>query len=165
MSEQSVEQIVELDLGVVPEAAVSGALLVEDERSTFLAFNAMSETDEPSPYGGFMFKNAGIALVQFSGCSITKFGYPNDEAYWGIPKYRDCGYGIYEVKNSNWVKELTDLNRYSFPNTPDNNSSRHFLFMFHDSTFECIAEDLILEVFTEPRSEVFERIRKRLFRG
>ena len=38
---------------------------------------------------------------------------------------------------------------------------KHFLFTFHDDTFECLADDLTLEVVSEPYSVIFERIRRR----
>jgi hypothetical protein len=93
------ESIVELNLGCRPEAAVSGAVLVQTELSTFLTFNAMRKTDRVGPYGHYM-EDAGIALVEFPSCAITKFGYPNDEGWSGIPRTAGLSYGIYEVRNS-----------------------------------------------------------------
>jgi hypothetical protein len=40
---------------------------------------------------------------------------------------------------------------------------KHFLFTFHDDTFECLADDLTLEVVNEPYDVTFERIRRRAF--
>ena len=67
------------------------------------------------------------------------------------------------MRNSSWIKEVVRLNRYQFPNTKDDYVSRHFLFAFHDDTFECLADDLSLEVLNEPYSVIFERIRRRAF--
>ncbi len=151
------EQIIELDLGCRPEAAVSGGLLVSSEYSTFLTFNAVRPTGD-----GSSMESAGHAVVEFPLCTITKFGYPNDEARWGIPRYQATSYGIYEVKNSEWIPEIVRLNRYHFPDTPDDTTSRHFLIAFHDSTFECLADDIKIELTTEPYEQVFERISARL---
>ncbi len=41
--DQDIDQLVELSLGFYPEAAVSGALLLQSETSTFLLFNAMKD--------------------------------------------------------------------------------------------------------------------------
>jgi hypothetical protein len=155
------EHIVELNLGITPEAAVSGAVLIQTELSTFLTFNAIRPTDRPFPHGGFYTETAGIALLEFVGCSITKFGYPNDEAWNGIPRTRGLGYGMYEVENSQWKHDLVKLNKHSFPKT-ENWNGRHFLILFHDSSFECIATDLKLEVTKEPYPEVFQRITSRI---
>ncbi len=151
------ERVIELDLGCRPEPAVSGAVLVSSEYSTFLTFNAV-RLNEDGP--GLV--SLGHAVVEFHHCSITKFGYPNDEARWGIPRYQVTSYGIYEVKNSEWIPEIVRLNRYRFPDTPEDTSTRHFLFAFHDSTFECLAGDMKLELTTEPYEQVFARISARL---
>ena len=156
------ETIIELELGCRPEAAISGAVLVQTERSAFLTFNAMRPTDRVSPYGGHYVEEAGIALVEFPTCAITKFGYPNDEAWNGIPRTRGLGYGIFEVLNSGWIRELTELNRHSFPKTAENTTSRHFLFLFHDSSFECIASVMKLEIIPRPYANVFARITDRV---
>lgn len=155
----SIEQIVELNLGCTPEAAVSGAVLVQTERSTFLTFNAMKQTNRPGPQDGCHRENAGTAVVEFRLCSVTKFGYPNDEAWSGIPRTRGKSYGIFEVLNSGWKEEIDRLNRYSFPNPKgEGRRGRHFLILFHDSSFECIAEDLKLEMFNGPYDQIFARI-------
>jgi hypothetical protein len=158
------DDIIELDLGVRPEAAVSGAVCLQTEAGTFLTFNAMRPTDRMSPYGWLYMEDAGTAVVEFKHCSVSRFGYPNDEARWGIPQYKGVSYGIYEVRNSTWIKEVVRLNQYSFPDTNDDFLCRHFLFTFHDNTFECLAEDLSLEIVNEPYEVIFERIRRRAFR-
>jgi hypothetical protein len=156
-----IETITELNLGCTPEAAVSGAVLVQTERSTFLTFSAMRVTDRVGPYGRYK-EDAGIALVEFPLCAITKFGYPNDEAWSGIPRTKDLVYGIFEVHNSEWIRELTELNRFSFPKTKEDTASRHFLFLFHDSSFECIADSVKLELLPRPYANVFDRIKQRV---
>jgi hypothetical protein len=155
------DDIVELDLGVRPEAAVSGAVCLQSEAGTFLTFNAMRPTERMSPYGGPYLEDAGIAIVEFKRCIVSRFGYPNDEARWGIPQYKDVSYGIYEVKDSSWIKEVVRLNRYRFPETTDDYVRRHFLFAFHDDTFECLADDLTLEVVKAPYQGIFDRIVRR----
>ena len=68
------ERAYPIDVGFVPEAAISGGVLLQSEYSTFLIFNAMKRT----PGGQFEFEDAGLAVCEFVGCTITKFGYPND---------------------------------------------------------------------------------------
>jgi hypothetical protein len=70
----AIDKVVWLDFGIVPEAAISGAMLFQDEYRAFLAFNAV----RPMPDG--MRRQAGLAIVELQGCGTTKFGYPNDEA-------------------------------------------------------------------------------------
>ena len=109
-------------------------------------------------------EDAGTAVVEFKRCLLSRFGYPNDEARWGIPQYQDVSYGIYEVRNSTWINEVVRLNRFRFPATTDDYVRKHFLFAFHDDTFECLADDLSLVVVNEPYGVIFERIRQRAFR-
>ena len=151
------EEIVELDLGVSPEAAVSGAVCLRTEAGTFLTFNAVRLTGRTSPYAEYM-DDARTAVVAFTRCLVSRFGYPNDEARWGIPRYKDVSYGIYEVRNSTWIGEVVRLNRYRFPETKDDDVRRHFLFAFHDDMFECLADDLSREVVDEPYDRIVERI-------
>lgn len=153
------EKIEELNLGFGPEAAVSGAVLLQSEYTTFLTFNAMKETDRAHPRGGFYRDNAGTAVLEFVNCLISKFGYPNDEATFGIPKYKDLdlAYDICEVTNSEWIRELEVLNSFQFPGT-DYSNCRHFLIFFHDSTFECIAKDMLTSISSKPYAETMAEL-------
>lgn len=155
------DQVIELKLDCVPEASVSGALLLQTEYSTYLTFNAMREqTDE-------QYVDVGHAVVEFFRCIRTQFGHPNDEALPGHPLYVDgldqFAYGIFEVLNSSWIREIERQNRVHFPNATDwAVGLRHFIFTFHDSTFECVAQDFKLEVTDELYEQIFARISKRI---
>jgi hypothetical protein len=151
------EDVIELKLGFVPEAAVSGAFLIQDEYRTFLTFNAMKQEVD----GAFL--DAGTAIIELVRCSTTKFGYPNDEALEGHPLYRKGlrSYSLFEVVNSNWIAEQERQNRVNFPDRTDMRWKRHFIFTFHDSTFECLAADIRLEVSSEPFDQILQRLSKR----
>ncbi|MEM1370059.1 MAG: hypothetical protein AAGG02_19055 [Cyanobacteria bacterium P01_H01_bin.15] len=159
------ERLVIHDIGVVPEAAISGAALVQTESSAYLTFNAMRDTDRPSPYGGFYREDAGTAIIELVGCSITKFGYPNDEAWSAIPRYSETdAHGVYEVENSDWLIELAELNRHGFPETKEW-PGHHFVFLFHDSSFECICRELKVEVSQEKFLYIWQRLTSRVLEG
>jgi hypothetical protein len=151
------DEIVELDLGVEPNASVSGAVVLQTENMTILTFIAASEP----PVGQYL-EHDKTAIVEFQRCLLTRFGHPNDEARWGMPKYVNCSYGIYEVKYSSWIKEVVAANRHSFPETRDDYVHRHFLFAFHDSTFECLADDLSIKVVEQQYSEVLAAVSGRV---
>ncbi len=153
---EEVDKVVELDLGCIPEAAISGAVLVQTEQSTFLTFNAFRKA-------GRQRERVGTALVEFRFCTCTLFGYPNDEALKGHPLYQAGlrSYGIFEVLNPSWARRLEQQNRVAFPKT-GTWSSRHFIITFHDSTFECLADDIALEIIDEPYARIFERITQRV---
>lgn len=158
---EEIDKVFVLNMGYVPEGAISGAVLVQTERSTFLTFNAMRIIDENH------LDDAGTALVEFPFCIITQFGYPNDEALPGHPLYQsgmeDHGYGIFEVLNSSWLKQIDAQNRIKFPEMESyTEGARHFIITFHSSTFECLADDIRLEILTEPYAQVFARIAERV---
>jgi hypothetical protein len=139
---------------------VSGAVLIETESWTVLTFNAMRPADKI--YGGPYMTNAGTAIFRFQRCLATRFGYPNDEARDGIPRFKGTSYGIYEVQNSSWVRDTIKDNRRCFPKTGDDYIARHLAFMFHDSTFECLTDDFEFEVSMEPYATILAQITKRI---
>ncbi|EEF60707.1 hypothetical protein [Pedosphaera parvula] len=152
------EYAVPLDIGFLPEAAVSEPVLLQTDYATILTFSAVRRTPDGKR------EDAGYGIIELDLCWVTKFGYPNDEALPGHP-LSETGldaYGVYEVRNSSWVKLITEQNRVAFPKTPDS-KQRHFIFTFHDSTLECIARGLRPSLSTKPYGEIFEDIRKRVF--
>jgi hypothetical protein len=87
------------------------------------------------------------AIVKFISPRAHYFGSPNDEALSGHPlEERGLGpYGVFEVRNSSWIRALEQMNRVH----PSHNASRfralrHFVFTFHDTTFECVADGAVL---------------------
>ena len=153
----NIDKVIELDLGCVPEAGSSEALLIQTELSAFLTFGVRYATGDQTDC-------AGRALVEFPRCIITQFGYPNDEALPGHPLYA-FGlkyYGIFEIMNPSWLKRIDQQNRVAFPKF-DTYASRHFLITFHDSTFECLAADIHLKIMSDSAyknslQSVFDRI-------
>lgn len=150
------ERVSKIDIGFVPEAAVSGAVLLQSENTTSLVFNAMTLNPETGLYS-----NARLAVCSFPGCIVTKFGYPNDEAWSAIPRTRGFGYDVCEVFESAWKQEIDQQNRSAFP-SHSAYSKRHFLILFHDSSFECLATSIETELTRERFSVVMARISARL---
>jgi hypothetical protein len=153
------ERAVPLDIGFELSSTAASPLLLQTDKAVFLTFRATRAL----PDGRRQF--AGHGVVEFDGCSVTKFGYPNDEALAGHPLYERGlrPYGVFDVPNSSWTRELTAQNRVSFPKTPDS-TKRHFIFTFHDNTFECVARGLQASLSEKPPAEIFADARKRLFK-
>lgn len=92
---------------------------------------------------------APVAVVMFRGCYAHMFGPPNDEAFDGHPLFSRGlkPYRVYEVENSSWLRRLERMNAVH----PSHDTARflankkHFVFAFHDSTFECIAKGFEIE--------------------
>jgi hypothetical protein len=153
------DKVVPYEIGFLPEAAVSGPRLLQTDRDAFLTFNAVKLL----PEGGRA--AAGTGIVEIHRCIVSKFGYPNDEALAGHPLYRRglSVYGVFEVLGSSWIEQMTAQNRVCFPKT-ENWTERHFIFTFHDSTFECVADSLRASLSTEPYQQIHAQICRKVFR-
>ncbi len=86
--------------------------------------------------------------IAFTGSLVHYFGPPNDETLHAHPMaaFGLKHYGAYEVRHSRWVEELRTMNRVH-PHHHDASFDRlrHFIWTFHDSTFECLAEGFVIE--------------------
>lgn len=87
------------------------------------------------------------ALVRFSAPVAHMFGPPGDETFHGHPLY-ERGlqfYSVSEVLHSSWIRALERINSVHRQHSPARyRKYRHFIFVFHDSVFECVAEDFRL---------------------
>lgn len=89
-----------------------------------------------------------LALVEFDLCIAAKLGAPNDEVFSGHPlsgKGLDP-YTAQRVVNSRWIKEIEAINSVHRMYRPENwRDMHHYIFWFHDSTFECVARSYKVE--------------------
>ncbi len=127
-------------------------LMVSDSRA-LLAF-LLSEPD-PSWDGSYVTVKSPaddrpepLGRVEFDGCISAKLGAPNDEVFEGHPlDGRGLeAYGAQRVVNSRWLRELEAINSVHRCHLPESWRDRtHFVFWFHDSTFECVARSFRVE--------------------
>jgi len=145
------------DIGFVPEAAVSEPAFFQSERASVLTFNAVRET------ANWRRDDAGYGLVEIVHCFTSCFGGPGDEDIEKDPLYAKGldAYGVFEIVNSRWKRGLLKDGDVYFPGTPGP-AQRHFVFTFHDSTFQCIASDLRSRT-VEPPENLLVEVRKRLW--
>jgi CRISPR/Cas system-associated endoribonuclease Cas2 len=67
------------------------------------------------------------------------------------------------VQNSRWIAELENINKVHSGYREDRwRELTHYVFWFHDSTFECIAESYEVEVFQESVSNLLAEACSRL---
>jgi hypothetical protein len=101
-----------------------------------------------------------VALVVFSRAIAHMFGPPNDEAFSGHP-LASRGlrpYGVFEVQKSSWIRQLERMNSVHPYHRPERFARHHhFIFSFHDSTFECVAETFKLAAHTGSVADVLQR--------
>jgi hypothetical protein len=101
------------------------------------------------------------AVVKFIRPRAHYLGPPDDETAQGHP-LAERGlrpYGIYEIRNSSWIRTLEQTNRvHRNHNARRFDVLKHFIFTFHDNTFECVAEGAILAASTPNDIETAENL-------
>ena len=101
-------------------------------------------------------RTESIALVQFHKCVSVKLGDPNDEVFHGHPLYGKGlePYTAQIVQNSKWIEELEAINKVHSQYDPALwRSMNHYVFWFHDETFECVARAYEVEIFQKSDPE------------
>jgi hypothetical protein len=116
------DEVVQLSPGWNVDPGVPDPILVQREDSAAILFHIAPDRD--------------TVLVVFEGCLIARFGYPNDEGLGTHPLYAKglAFYACQEVLDSSWPAEL-GVQQWA-------QNLRHFVITFHDSTFECLADDI-----------------------
>ncbi len=109
-----------------------------------------------------------VAIITFDAYAHF-LGPPNDEAFSGHPLHdRGLGYyGSYEVIDSSWIRKLERMNavHQCHDSARFLKGKRHFIFTFHDSTFECVARDFRVEVVTGTLGYAVDRMCEILSNG
>lgn len=138
-----------IELQDVPQSDIGAPLpiIVSDEHTIVLVYIV----SEPDPnWDGTYVKivspnsdNISIAIIKFSKSYAHMFGPPNDEAFSGHPLAGRGlhAYSAFQVQHSSWIRQLERMNSVH----PRHNVKRfealnHYIFVFHDSTFECVAQ-------------------------
>jgi hypothetical protein len=85
-----------------------------------------------------------VFALCFEGVNC-KYGGPNDEAHGAHPlsNFGLGFYGLYEVHNSPWIREMMIANRIH-PSHTDSmfHGQKHFIACFKDVKFECICREM-----------------------
>lgn len=95
-------------------------------------------------------KCESLAIVEFKRCHAVKLGDPNDEVHHGhsLHGQGQVGYTAQIVKNSPWIEELRLVNSvHSCYDARSWEALDHYVFWFHDSTFECVAESYEVKLY------------------
>jgi hypothetical protein len=164
------EHAIPLDFPVEWDVGAPLPQLLQNDYRCFLTFYVRE--DDPAWDGTYVtVKDPGsgeeesLALVEFAGCLSARLGAPNDEVFAGHPlngKGLDS-YTAQEVVNSRWLAELEAINSVHRCYNPARwRGLHHFIFWFHDSTFECIAESFKVELYQESMAELLARVCDRL---
>ena len=151
MSKTKIE-LKKLNLGFGPDIGAPSPIVLADECNVYLLFY-VSE------------RNTGVALISFLNYASYKFGMPNDEAIEGHPYYPFglLPYKFFEVKNSDWIIQLEQINSvHERHNKQQFKKYKHYIFFFHDSNFECVAESFTVEKLDITMKDAIKNIAVRL---
>jgi hypothetical protein len=111
-------------------------LLIADEHSLFLGYHLV---EGPEDHG----LEPPCLVVKFERPYAHMMGPPNDEAFSGHPLAARGlrPYAVFENSGSSWIASLERMNSVHPYHDPQAfEQLKHYIFSFHDSTFECIAK-------------------------
>lgn len=137
------EEDIIVELKDIPRSDTGAPMPVvfSDEHTTLLGYTEQEfidwSTARPEDIRG------SSTIIEFKFCASQTFGSPNDEAIHGHPLHKKGlkSYSAVEVVKSSWIKKLERMNSVHDRHDPKRfERYRHFIFTFHDSMFECVAE-------------------------
>jgi hypothetical protein len=149
------DRVVELTKAPQCEMGAPCPMLLVSGHSLYLAYylpNTPADWDGKTPRA--MSENTDgepVALVSFDLPLAHMFGPPNDEAFSGHP-LAGRGlhpYGVFEVLGSSWIRSLERMNSVHPRHRPEHfDKYHHYIFSFHDTTFECVATGFTVSLRT-----------------
>jgi hypothetical protein len=161
------------EIAGVPQAAVGAPLPVVLASKGGLALAYLTE-NTPEDWDGAPIRSVSpeaegesVASILFERPYAHFFGPPNDEAFSGHPlSTRGLHpYGAFEVANSSWIRGLARMNAVHPYHRPEQfEALRHFIFAFHDSTFECVAHGFQTSREPGPLADVLARLQQQILR-
>ncbi len=139
------DRVVEVQDAPCPDSGAPLPFVIGGELELFLAYLTSEPGERFSSEVKMMSADSSgnVALVEFTRPIAHMFGPPNDETFLSHPlATRGLSlYGVFEVIDSSWIRQLARMNKAGQGWSPYD-EMRHFIFSFHDSTFECIAKSL-----------------------
>ncbi len=107
-----------------------------------------------------------LALVEFTGCYAFLFGGPNDDAMEAHPLHGKglAPYGAHLIDNSRWIDHFASIETaYQGHRSAYWSELKHYLLLFHDEMFECIARSHTIEVYRDTFANVMAIAHQRIF--
>jgi hypothetical protein len=153
-----------IELEDVPQSCVGAPMpvVLSDEHRVLLGYviqDTGSADDGDDSHEQF-------AIIDLAVYSAYMFGSPNDEAFAGHP-LASRGlrpYGSFQIEDSSWIRQLERMNTVHPYHKPERfDRLKHFVFSFHDSTFECVAEGFTVWPYSGSLDSLILTMRERLW--
>jgi hypothetical protein len=128
------DKVVTLNERPRPNVGAPMPFVVSDEGHLFLSYGLAPRSDEQ-------------VILRFSMSESHHFGPPNEETLSGHPLWTRGlrHYGAFEVVGSSWIRSHERMDRMDSTHDPDRYETlHHYIFTFHDETFECIATVVVV---------------------
>lgn len=133
-------------------------IMLSDEQMLVLAYYLEVEGGKRSEFGGanagrgpIPIAKAAWAVVEFQDFRAVTMGGPFGPEQHPLAAKGLERYGAYEVERSTWIRGNEELEQF-----------RHFVFSFHESTFECVAKGYRLSFHEGPLRRVLGYMQQRL---
>lgn len=118
--------------------------ILSNDNELFIAFYAGKKSSSTIPQERNTVYDTGVFALKFKVYLKYMFGLPGEETIRGHP-YSKLGmksYSFYELKNSDLIKSLQDIEKAHPKYNADKwKMYKHFILTFHDNMFECVAQD------------------------
>ena len=160
-----------IELRDIPQSdpGAPSPIVLGDEQTTLLAYAIQGQ---PFPFDGRVLTAADLtmfarefALIEFRLSHSYMFGAPNDEAFAGHP-LASRGlkpYGAFEIEGSSWIRQLEKMNSaHPLHRGEWLQRLKHFVFAFHDSTFECVAPSFEVKKHSDSFAALLTEMHRRL---
>ena len=151
-------ELKKINLGFEIDVGAPLPTVLSNDYNLFLLFHKGKQEDNEMMFVTFINK---IAL-KFSNIPSHSdiVGHPYSK--YGL---NEIDSSLFEVKNSDWIKELKRINSFTNDShtTIDLSNFKHYIFLFHDSTFECIAKSFeIKELKGKYKEDILSKAIKEL---
>lgn len=143
------------------DSGVPLPVVLSNDNNVYLLYykpiNLESPDGLPIKIDGKSYDELMMDVVTFKRCMLYKFGFPDDEALHSHPFYKFGlePYSAHYLEKSPWIDEFIKMESKHPSFKPDKfNGLKHYIFTFHDSTFECIAMDFSLQEKNGKRTDL-----------
>jgi hypothetical protein len=161
------EWVQPVDLGITWDPNAPYPCLVQTDNHAFLILKLFEDIPPEGDATSVTAETVGV--IEWKGLYASLMGPPNDEAIsghrlWdrGLKEILRAG----EVFGSEWVRHLERMNAVHPGHDPQRYQGlRHFVLLFKESTFECVARAFVSEKRRGPISEVSTDVIGRIIGG